>query len=66
MLSITLGGLFADRDAVPDGDLFGTDEDVLDQEPQDALTLGDLGRGGFAAELDSVAELPAGALDSSA
>src|SRR5215207_4235243 len=40
-------GAVADRDAVPDGDLLGSDEDVLDQQPQHSLTLldaGDLGR----------------------
>jgi hypothetical protein len=36
---------------VPDGDLFGTDEDVLDEQAQHALTLGHLGHRGVAAEL---------------
>ncbi|MEU1276434.1 hypothetical protein [Streptomyces sp. NPDC005799] len=37
-------GVFADRDAVPDGDLLGADEDVLDQEPEHALAFGNVGR----------------------
>ena len=32
-------GCARDRDAVPDGDLFGSDEDVLDEQPQDALAF---------------------------
>lgn len=44
-------GVFADGDAVPDGDLLGADEDVLDKESQDALALGNLGRLGILAEL---------------
>ena len=45
------GGAFADGDVVADGDLLGSDEDVLDQESQDPLALGD-GRGvGGVAEL---------------
>ncbi|MFE7244565.1 hypothetical protein, partial [Streptomyces sp. NPDC057580] len=35
--------MFADGYAVPDGDLLWADEDVLDEEPQDALPFGDLG-----------------------
>src|SRR6266581_6480994 len=38
-------------DAVPDGDLLGSDEDVLDQEPEDALAFGDAGGGGCAGQL---------------
>src|SRR6266704_3568940 len=38
-------------DAVPDGDLLGSDEDVLDQEPEDALAFGDAGDGGCAGQL---------------
>jgi hypothetical protein len=37
----------ADRDGVPDGDLVGADEDVFDEQPQDALTFGDVGCGGL-------------------
>ncbi|MFI6360074.1 reverse transcriptase domain-containing protein [Streptomyces sp. NPDC050743] len=51
VLSITLGGPFSDGDTVSDRDLFGADEDVFDQEPQDALPFGDLGCGGVGAEL---------------
>lgn len=45
------GGVFADGDAVPDGDLLGVDEDVLDEESQDALALGNFGAFGVVAEL---------------
>jgi hypothetical protein len=45
------GDAFAQRNAVPDGDLLGSDEDVLDEQPQDALLLGDGGHGGVFAEL---------------
>src|SRR6266581_1973443 len=38
-------------DAVPDGDLFRADEDVLDQQPQHVLAFGDGGGLGFAAQL---------------
>ena len=34
-----------DWDGVADDDLVGADEDVLDEQPQDSLALGD-GRGG--------------------
>ena len=44
-------GMFANGDAVPDGDLLGADEHVLDEESQDALALGNLGRLGVLAEL---------------
>ena len=37
------GGVFADRDAVPDGDLLGSDEDVFDEQAQDALAFGYVG-----------------------
>jgi hypothetical protein len=37
----------ADRDGVPNGDLVGADEDVFDEQPQDALTFGDVGCGGL-------------------
>ncbi len=39
------GGVFADGDAVPDGDLLGADEHVFDEESQDVLPLGNLGVG---------------------
>ena len=41
------GGVFADGDAVPDGDLLGTDEDVFDEQAHDALAFWD-SRGGCA------------------
>jgi retron-type reverse transcriptase len=41
----------AGGDAVADEDAFGSDEDVLDEQPQDALLLGDGGHGGVFAEL---------------
>jgi hypothetical protein len=37
------GGALAERDAVPDGDLLGSDEDVFDEQPQDAAALVDGG-----------------------
>ena len=49
-LRVGFGGALADggvgvpdRDPVPDGDLLGADEDVLDQQPQDALAFFDAG-----------------------
>ena len=38
-------------DAVPDGDLLRADEDVLDEQPQDALAFFDGGGGGVAVQL---------------
>lgn len=43
-----VGGAFSDWDAVADGDLVGSDEDVFDEQPEDALAFfdgGDLGLG---------------------
>src|SRR3954453_17605871 len=34
------GDVSADRDAMPDDDLLGADEDVFDQQPQDTLAFG--------------------------
>lgn len=48
---VALGGVSTDGDAVPDGDLLRADENVLDEESQDALTLGNLGGLGGLAEL---------------
>src|SRR6266576_2917321 len=45
------GAAWAGGDAVPDGDFLGADEDVLDEQPQDALAVFDGGGGGVAAEL---------------
>src|SRR5438128_1505880 len=42
---------WAGGDAVPDGDLLRSDEDVLDEQPQDALAVFDGGGGGVAAQL---------------
>ena len=44
-------GACAGGDAVPDGDVLGADEDVLDEQPQDPLAVFDGGGGGVAAEL---------------
>jgi hypothetical protein len=44
------GGVLADRDAVPDGDLFWADEDVLDEQPHDALAFVDVAGGGGGAQ----------------
>jgi hypothetical protein len=45
------GAAWAGGDAVPDGDFLRADEDVLDEQPQDALAVFDGGGGGVAAEL---------------
>ena len=42
--------MLANRDAVPDGDLFWADEDVLDEYPHDALAFVDVAGGGRAAQ----------------
>ena len=44
------GGVLANRDAVPDGDLFWADEDVLDEQPHDALAFVDVAGGGGGAQ----------------
>jgi hypothetical protein len=44
------GGVLANRDAVPDGDLFWADEDVLDEQPHDALASADVAGGGGGAQ----------------
>jgi len=51
----------AGGDAVPDGDLLRADEDVLDEQPQDALAVFD--GGGVAAQLGEEAFQVAGELD---
>src|SRR6266581_1525000 len=56
---------FPDRDSVPDGDLPGADEDVLDQQPQHPLAFFDGGGSGVAAQrgeeaLQVVGELEVG------
>lgn len=43
-------GAFADGDAVADGDLVWSDQDVLEQQPQHALAFFDGGDLGFVAE----------------
>src|SRR5207247_10800287 len=55
----------AGGDAVPDGDRLRADEDVLDEQPQDALAVFDGGGGGVAAQLGEeafqvIGELEAG------
>jgi hypothetical protein len=48
---ITRGGFGAgDRDAVSNDHAFGTDEDLLDQQPQHPLALGDRGGRGAVAQ----------------
>ncbi len=59
------GRWLADGDAVADGDLLGSDEDVLDQCPQDTLAVFDGGGGGAAAQsaeeaLEVIGELEVG------
>src|SRR3954447_22424639 len=61
-LGAAVGRAVTDRDAMPDGDLVGVDEDVLDEQPQDALTFGNGGGGGLGAQvgeevLEAVGEL---------
>jgi hypothetical protein len=51
-------GAFSDGDVMADGDGLGSDEDVLDQEPQDPLALGDgSGFGGVAELVEESAEV---------
>ncbi|MFG2563715.1 hypothetical protein, partial [Streptomyces sp. NPDC048496] len=50
-MMLVVGGVLTHGYAVPDGDLLGADEDVLDEEPQDALAFGDLGCPSVLAEL---------------
>jgi len=45
------GGAFPDGDPVADGDLFGSDEDVFDEQPEHALTFGDARGVGLLLEL---------------
>jgi len=52
-VSSAAGGVFSDRDPVPDGDLLGSDEDVLDEQAQDTLAfehVGGVGGGAQAGE----------------
>src|SRR3954469_21009114 len=61
-LGAAVGRAVTDRDAMPDGDLVGADKDVLDEQPQDALTFGNGGGGGLGAQvgeevLEAVGEL---------
>jgi hypothetical protein len=48
---------------VADGDLLGSDEDVFDEQPQDALPLGGAGGGGLAAQLGEEAVEVVGELE---
>src|SRR4051812_44964090 len=45
------GDAFAQRDAVPDGDLLGSDEDVLDEQLEHATAFGDGGRLGLGVQM---------------
>src|SRR6267154_6456803 len=54
------GAVWPGGDAVPDGDLLRADEDVLDEQPQDALAVLDGGGGGVAAQLGEEAFQVAG------
>ncbi|MGZ5357283.1 MAG: hypothetical protein ACXWE8_13160, partial [Solirubrobacterales bacterium] len=47
---------FAERDAVPDGDLFGSDEDVLDEQFEHAAAF--VEGGGLGSEVRMGAALP--------
>ena len=44
------GWAVTDRDGVADGDLVGSDEDILDEEPQDSLAFGDRRGSGLVTE----------------
>src|SRR5262249_25964729 len=57
------GGRFPGGDAVPDGDLLGSDKDVFDQQAQHSLPLADAGVGGVAAQLGEEAFEVAGELE---
>src|SRR5712691_10437474 len=57
------GAVSASGDAVPDGDLLGSDEDVLDQEPEHSLAFEDAGGGGCAIQLGEEASEVAGELE---
>src|ERR1022692_5067817 len=57
------GAAWPGGNAVPDGDLLGADEDVLDEQPQDALAVFDGGGGGVAAQLGEEAFHVIGALE---
>ena len=46
-----VGGAFADRDTVPDGDLVGSDENVFDEQPQHALAFVNGGQFGLGVKL---------------
>jgi hypothetical protein len=64
-LRVFVGGMLAGAVracwyAVPDGDLFGADEDVFDQQPQYSLAFGDGSGGGAGAQLDEEAFQVAG------
>jgi hypothetical protein len=52
LLSVTGSGVFPDGYAVPDGDLLGADEYILNEKAQDALAVGYVGDGRAGAELD--------------
>lgn len=57
------GAACAGGDAVPDGDLLRTDEDVLDQQPQYSLALGDGSSGSAGVQLGEEALQVAGELE---
>src|SRR5271165_5634464 len=63
VVAAAAGGPFPDRDAVADGDLLRSDEDVLDQQPQYPLPLADAGGGGAAAQLGEEAVQVVGELE---
>ena len=69
-LRVIVGSLLAGAGAacagwypVPDGDRFGTDEDVLDHQPQYSLAFGDGSGGGAGAQLGEEAFQVAGELE---
>src|ERR1035441_2645976 len=57
------GGIAAGGDAVPDGDLPGADEDVLDEQPQHPLAFSDGGGVGVAVQLGEEAFQVVGELE---
>src|SRR5262249_9270473 len=58
-----VGRVFADGDAVADGDLLGADQDIVDQQPQHALAFFDAGGVGLVAQLGQEAFQAVGQLE---
>jgi hypothetical protein len=63
VVAAAAGGSFPDGDAVADGDLLGSDEDVFDEQPQYALAFAGAGGGGAGAQLGEEAVEVVGELE---